>query len=168
MKFARLLPAISLASVVALALGGCTTIETLYRAYGPESTPTPAPTRSFAPSGVVVLKLGDCLDQAKLEDGDIATDPKISCTEPHDLQVYAHFLLVGDEYPSVATIVSDAAVRCGRYFTQFVGVDFGISALDFVYYYPTESSWAAGDRTVDCAIFDPDGKVTGTLKYANR
>ena len=168
MKFARLFSALALATAATVSLAGCTTISTLYQAYGPESKPVPSPTRSFAPSGAVVLKLGDCLDKELLEDGDAKTKPKLKCSEPHDLQVFSNFTLTGDEYPSVATIVSDAAARCGRSFTKFVGVDFGISALDFVYYYPTESSWAAGDRTVDCAIFDPDGKTTGTLKLANR
>lgn len=168
MKFARLLSAIALASTAALTLGGCTTISTLYQAYGPDAKPSPVASRTSAPSGVVSLKVGDCLDRAKLEDGDIMTNPKIACSKKHDLQVYSHFLLTGDEYPSVATMVSDAATRCGRYFTKFVGLEFGISMLDFVYYYPTESSWAAGDRTVDCAIFDPDGKTKGTLKHANR
>lgn len=168
MKSPRLIAAVALVAAATLTLTGCTTISTLYQAYGPDSEPSALPTPTFPPSGLVALKLGDCLDKEKLEDGDAQTDPHVECSEPHDLQVYSHFLLVGDEYPSVETIVSDAAVRCGRYFTKFVGVDFGISALDFVYYYPTESSWQGGDRSVDCAIFDPDGKTTGTLKQANR
>jgi hypothetical protein len=161
----------SVAAVAALAvstLGGCTTISTLYKAYGPESQPEPVPTRTFSASGLVVLKLGNCLDKAKLEDANKDTDPFVSCTKPHDLEVFSHFALKGDEYPSVESIVSDAAARCAKSFTKFVGVDFGISALDFSYYYPTQSSWAGGDRMVDCVIFDPDGKTTGSLKHERR
>ena len=167
MKFSRLFASTATAILAVAALGGCTTISTLYQAYG-QGAPTPIPTRTFAASGLVELKLGDCLDKELLLDGNKETDPVVACSKPHDLEVFSHFALKDGEYPSVASIVSDAAARCARSFTKFVGVDFGISALDFVYYYPTESSWAAGDRMVDCAVFDPDGKTTGTLKQADR
>ena len=167
MKFSRLLATAATAVLAVSTLSGCTTISTLYKAYGHKEA-TPLPTRTFSASGLVVLKLGKCLDKTLLEDGDKKTDPFVPCSKPHDLEVFSHFALKDGEYPSVASIVSDAAARCARSFTKFVGVDFGISALDFVYYYPTESSWAAGDRMVDCAIFDPDGKTVGTLKYADR
>lgn len=168
MSFPRLLVTVATAALAVTALSGCTTVSTLYQAYGPDSQATPLPTRTFSASGLVVLKLGQCLDKEKLEDGDKETDPVVSCSEPHDLEVFSHFALKDGPYPSVESIVSDAAARCAKSFTRFVGVDFGISALDFIYYYPTESSWAAGDRMVDCAVFDPDGKTIGTLKNAQR
>lgn len=168
MSFPRLLVTVATAALAVTALSGCTTVSTLYQAYGPDSQATPLPTRTFSASGLVVLKLGQCLDKEKLEDGDKETDPVVACSEPHDLEVFSHFALKDGPYPSVESIVSDAAARCAKSFTRFVGVDFGISALDFIYYYPTESSWAAGDRMVDCAVFDPDGKTIGTLKNAQR
>lgn len=168
MTFTRLFAAAATAALAVTALSGCTTISTLYQAYGPDAQATPLPTRTFSASGLVVLKLGKCLDKAKLEDADKETDPFVACSKPHDLEVFSHFALKDGPYPSVESIVSDAAARCARSFTKFVGVDFGISDLDFIYYYPTESSWAAGDRMVDCAIFDPDGKTVGSLKYADR
>lgn len=168
MTFSRLFASAATAALALSALSGCTTISTLYQAYGPDGQATPMPTRTFSASGLVELKLGNCLDKATLEDGDKETDPFLSCAKPHDLEVFSHFALKDGAYPSVESIVSDAAARCKTAFTRFVGVDFGISALDFLYYYPTESSWAAGDRMVDCAIFDPDGKTVGTLEGANR
>lgn len=168
MKLPRLFSALAVAAVTATTVGGCTTIATLYQAYGPEGEATPMPTRTFSASGLVELELGHCLDKVLLEDGDKETDPFVACDEPHDLEVFGHFALKDGPYPSVESIVNDAASRCADSFTKFVGVDFGISALDFIYYYPTESSWAAGDRMVDCAIFDPDGKTVGTLASANR
>ena len=168
MKLTRLFSAVALASAAVLTLSGCTTISTLIQAYGQKPKPIPTATETTAPSGKVVLELGDCLDRAKLEDGDTKTDPMVKCTKPHDLQVFSAFDIDGKDYPGAAAIVSDAATRCADSFTKFVGVDFGISTLDFIYYYPTETSWSDGDRTVDCAIFDPDGQTTGTLKNANR
>ena len=168
MKFPRLLASATVISLAVTALAGCTTVSTLVQAYGPDAQASPLPTRTFSASGLVVLRLGNCLDKEKLEDADKETDPFVACTKPHDLEVFSHFALKDGEYPSIESIVSDAAARCAKSFTKFVGVDFGISDLDFLYYYPTESSWAAGDRMVDCAVFDPDGKTVGTLKYADR
>jgi len=150
-------------------LSGCTTISTLVDVYGgstPEVTPSAPPT--FAPTGLIELAVGDCVDQAKLEDGNTATEPLVACDEPHDLEVFASLTLDDGDYPAVETLVTFGAKECAKEFTTFVGLDFGISALDFQYYYPTESSWANGDRGVDCVVFDPTQKTTGSLADAKR
>jgi hypothetical protein len=150
-------------------LSGCTTISTLVNVYGgstPEVTPSAAAT--FAPTGQIELAVGDCLNQEDLEDGDASTDPLVDCDKPHDLEVFASLTLDDGDYPSVETLVSFGTKKCANEFTKFVGIDFGISALDFQYYYPTESSWATGDRGLDCVVFDPTQKTTGSLADAKR
>ena len=168
MKFPRFAVAATALALVTTTLAGCTTISTLYKAYGPKQTDAPAATSSAAPTGLIELKVGDCLDKTALEDNDRETDPFVKCTQKHDLEVYTQVTLKGKTYPSVEEIANIASTECATAFTKFVGVDFGISSLDFVYYYPTESSWAAGDRGVDCVIFDPDGRHAGTFKNAKR
>lgn len=166
MRF-RHLATIGSATALALALSGCTTVSTLYQAYGPKPSATPEATRSFGPTGLVEIEKGDCLNRAYLEDDNRDTAPIVDCEAPHDLEVYLSYDVEGEStYPSVESIVADATAKCASYFTPFVGLDFGISTLDFVYYYPTETSWAAGDRGVDCAVFDPFGPVEGTLEGA--
>lgn len=152
-----------------LALSGCTTISTLVDVYG-GSTPevTPSAETTFAPTGLIELAVGDCVDQTKLEDGDVSTDPLVACDQPHDLEVFASLTLDDGDYPAVETLVTFGAKECASEFTEFVGLDFGISALDFQYYYPTESSWANGDRGVDCVVFDPTQKTTGSLADVKR
>jgi hypothetical protein len=152
-----------------LVLSGCTTISTLVDVYG-GSTPevTPNATTSFAPTGLIELEVGDCVDQANLEDGDVSTDPIVACDKPHDLEVFASLTLEDGDYPAVETLVTFGSKECAREFTAFVGLDFGLSALDFQYYYPTESSWANGDRGVDCVVFDPTQKTTGSLADVQR
>jgi hypothetical protein len=152
-----------------LVLSGCTTISTLVNVYGeptPEITPSAAPT--FAPTGLIELAVGDCLNQENLEDGVLSTDPLVACDEPHDLEVFATLTLDDGDYPAVETLVTFGAKKCAKEFTTFVGLDFGISALDFQYYYPTESSWANGDRGVDCVVFDPTQKTTGSMAGIKR
>lgn len=160
------------AFVVAATIGlsGCTTVSTLIEAYGgdPVTAPTPTAAPTYAPTGLVELAIGDCLDQAKLEDGDTATDPFVDCEKPHDLEVFAELTVEDGSYPAVEKLVRFASRECATEFTSFVGLDFGISALDFLYYYPTESSWANGDRGVDCVVFDPTKRTSGTLADAKR
>jgi hypothetical protein len=145
-------------------------VSTLIGTYGgapePVTTPTTAPT--FAPTGLVELTIGDCLDQKNLEDGINSTNPIVECDYAHDLEVFASLVVDGSAYPSVEDLVSLGTKQCALEFTKFVGLDFGISSLDFQYYYPTESSWANGDRGIDCVIFDPTQKTTGTLAKAKR
>ncbi len=156
-------------AVVALPLAGCTTISTLIDAYGgPAVVATPSTAPTFAPTGQIELAVGDCLLQSKLEDGVASTKPKVPCSAPHDREVFASLTVAEGDYPAVEKLVDFATKGCAAKFKTFVGLDFGISALDFQYYYPTESSWANGDRGVDCVIFDPTQKTTGSLADAKR
>ena len=162
-----------LASVLALAtlsLSGCTMISTLIDTYGggPSPVVSPSSTPTFPPTGIVELTRGDCLDQKSLEDGINSTVPLVECESEHDLEVFASLTFDGSAYPSVEELVSFGSKQCAVEFKNFVGLDFGISALDFQYYYPTESSWAKGDRGVDCVIFDPTQRTIGTLADAKR
>ena len=161
---------VAVLSVSALALTGCTMVSTLIDTYGgaPVAAPTPTVAPTFAPTGLIELQVGDCLDQKKLEDGITSTEPLVKCDSKHDSEVFASLTLDGTAYPSVEELVSFGLKKCAAQFTKFVGLDFGISALDFQYYYPTESSWAKGDRGVDCVVFDPTQQTIGTLANAKR
>ena len=154
----------------ALTLSGCTTVGALVDAYGPQDTETttPATSVSLAPSGVVSLKLGDCLDAAALDDEDVTTSPLVDCGSPHDLEIFFEKEIDGKDFPSNETLNSLGREACLSAFTGFVGKPFADSTLDFRYYYPTESSWNRGDHTIDCAIFDPSGAVNGSLANSNR
>jgi hypothetical protein len=143
-----------------------TLIDTYGGAPAPVASPSAAPT--FAPTGLIDLKIGDCLDQKRLEDGITSTEPLVACDSKHDLEVFASLTFDGTAYPSVEELVSFGTKKCAVEFTKFVGLDFGISAFDFQYYYPTESSWANGDRGIDFVIFDPTKQTIGTLADAKR
>lgn len=161
---------VALAIATTVSLSGCTTVSTLVEAYGgtTEIAPTPTAEPTYAPTGVIELAVGDCLDQEKLEDGDTSTDPFVDCADAHDLEVFAELTVDDGDYPAVEELVRFASRGCATEFTSFVGLDFGISALDFQYYYPTDSSWANGDRGIDCVVFDPTKRTTGTLADAKR
>ncbi|WP_054686240.1 septum formation family protein [Microbacterium sp. No. 7] len=124
------------------------------------------------PADVVTLSVGDCFNDVAVEGDDAgAADsvPIVSCDEPHDNEVYYEFELPEGDYPGVSAIEAAMNENCAREFQEFVGiVD---SESDFFYFgvQPTELSWnERDDRLVQCAVFEPNKQVTGTLKGAAR
>lgn len=168
MKFSRLLSTVAVTALAVGTLSGCTTISTLVQAYGSHDTKTPQPTQTATATGNVKLGLGECFNRAALVDADPATAPQIKCSKTHDIQIFASFPVEGEEYPSTEALMNVATSKCTSEFTTFVGLEFSISSLDFEYFYPSESSWSAGDREINCAIFDPAGPVEGSLRNADR
>jgi hypothetical protein len=121
--------------------------------------------------GVFSLALGDCFDSASGQ-GVIDEIPRVDCATPHDFEVYAVPLMTQDEFPGDGDTASESDARCGAAFEDFLGVGFdeayAAGAYDYTTLYPTEESWALGDREIVCAItaLDADGaivKTTGSL-----
>ena len=108
------------------------------------------------------LQVGDCLDDAT-QTGEVQTVPTVPCDGPHDSEVYAAFELDDADYPGADAVIEQADSLCLPAFETFVGASYLESRYDFSYYYPTEQSWAIGDREVLCVIYDPAGPVTGSL-----
>ncbi len=146
----------------ALVLSGCQT---------PQSGTTSDASGSTSPSSVPILELsvGTCLndvDQPLAQD--LTEVPAVSCSQPHQSEVYAEVSLRDSDYPGVDAVIREAQRQCIAEFTQFVGIDFAASGLNFHYYYPTASSWAVGDRSIYCVVFDPGVETVGSLAGAAR
>lgn len=159
----RLPTAIFAAAAVAVAVSGCSL-------FGPVASNT-QPVRDD--NGVIVdtneqtdafeLVVGDCLNDASAT-GEVQTVPTVPCDEPHDSEIYSAHLLGESTYRGDDVIIAEAESLCLPAFEEFVGEPYLDSRFDFSYYYPTEASWANGDREVLCVIYDPAGQVTGSLK----
>ena len=77
--------------------------------------------------------------------------------------------LAEGEYPGEEAVKADADATCIPEFANFIGLAYEESVLDYWPLYPTEGSWASGDREVLCIAWDPSGaKLTGTLAGAAR
>lgn len=145
-----------LAAGLASVLTGCGVIDTLS-----------AGSDLQAP-GVFTLAVGDCLDDATVAD-EVTSVPIVPCTKEHDSEVFATTQVDGDSFPGSDLL--DARLRefCrGDAFQQFVGIAYAGSALETRGYYPTSASWASGDRELLCTIYDPAGRITGSLEGAAR
>jgi hypothetical protein len=90
----------------------------------------------------------------------------VPCGEPHDDEVYFDFLLDDGEYPGDDAVLEASDSGCLAQFDAFAGIAYDASTLDFYAYRPSEESWSNGDRTVSCVIWDPAGRVTGSLAGA--
>lgn len=115
------------------------------------------------------LALGTCLDDANTPlSADLTEVPTVSCSEPHDSELFAIVSVEDGSYPGVDDLVTAGQTKCQVVFSDFVGIDFRSSSLDFHFYYPTPSSWAQGDRSIFCLVVDPGLQVVGTLQGAKR
>lgn len=145
-------PLITLASL--LVLTGCQTLANA------ESADT---------ASLLSLEVGTCLNDIAQPIGQDMTDvPWVPCTEPHESEVFAAITLEDEEFPGIDAITERASSECLVEFSRFVGVQYQDSELSFHYYYPTESSWAVGDRSIFCVAFQPGQDTTGSLRGAKR
>ena len=142
-----------------IALAGCSLLG------GNPGTDTP--TGEGDSTDVFTIKVGDCLNDGGTE-GEVSEVPVVDCAEPHDSEAYASILMDDGDFPGDSAVEDQAISDCTSEFNSFVGLDYQESTLDFAYYYPTEQSWANGDREILCLIVDPAGQVTGSLAGAAR
>jgi hypothetical protein len=108
------------------------------------------------------LQVGDCFDRP--EQGVVDGVERVACSQPHDAEVYFADDLTGDRYPGDTTIDEESADRCVDRFEAFVGVSYQASRLEWGAVMPNQTTWEAGSRHVACYVFDPDGKLTGTVE----
>ena len=140
-------------AIAGVALTGCSLLGNI--AGGNDGTTT----------DVFTIKVGNCLNFGD-GTGEVTEVQVIDCASAHDSEAYQSVIMTDGDFPG-ATAVEDAAISdCTTSFVTFVGHDYESSVLDFSYYYPTEASWADGDREILCLVVDPNGKSTGSLAGA--
>ncbi|MDQ0645751.1 septum formation family protein [Microbacterium murale] len=121
------------------------------------------------------LKVGDCMPASDTT-GEITDADVVPCSEPHADEVFFEFELAEGDLPTDEEITAEVEAQCVPAFSEFVGIDYYDSALDFWWLTPTEQTWTqADDRLVQCVIYEPDPadpevslEVTGSLAGAAR
>ena len=111
------------------------------------------------------LRVGDCFDLKDPdaeEVGDVAAHP---CTEAHEYEVFYVGLLAEGPYPGQEALTEFVIDNCEPAFGAYVGTAYLDSQLDFSWLYPSDESWNDGDRSVQCAAYDPrNNRLTSSLK----
>jgi len=116
---------------------------------------------------VFAIRVGDCVNNADLGE-EVSSIPVVPCSEPHDSEAFFSHLMTDESYPGTASVQTSADEVCIGGFAGYVGGDYNSSALYVTYFYPTEASWAQGDREILCLVYDPDGPLTGSVKGSGR
>lgn len=118
----------------------------------------------------LLLDVGDCFDDPPGLADTVTNVDVIDCADPHDNEVYAvvDFPEEGG-YPGDDAVKEFADETCISTFESFVDFDYLQSELDLGYFWPTDESWDAGDRAVQCFVYELDGsQATGSLRGAGR
>ncbi|KRF32633.1 septum formation family protein [Yonghaparkia sp. Soil809] len=160
--FRRALAALALVSATA-ALSGCAFLSQFTGGGEAERDTEGQVIEGNDSTDVFTIQVGDCLNDAEATE-QVETVPTTPCDEPHDSEVYASVIMSEDDYPGEDAILERADSECLTGFESFVGASYDESPYDFSYYFPTEGSWAQGDREILCVIYDPAGPVTGSLE----
>lgn len=116
---------------------------------------------------VFTLQVGDCLNDSTAAET-VETIPTVPCDEPHDSEIYASIIMEGDVFPGEDATIAEADQACFDAFAGFVGIEYADSLYYYSYYFPTEGSWAGGDREILCTIYDEAGQITGSLQNIGR
>jgi hypothetical protein len=114
----------------------------------------------YTKSAIFSLKTGQCIDPA----GQTATI--VSCSAPHDAEVFARFELPGSKWPGTKAVGAAASSGCSSRLSGYLNPQLAIS-LTSTYIYPDSVAWQAGTRTVICEVRATSGQLTGSVQGAS-
>ncbi len=114
------------------------------------------------------LAVGDCYDVADdLEEvGEVTARP---CAEPHEYELMYIGSMSGQAYPSDAQVGAWLEEHCLPAFDDYIGRAYEASRLDIAWFQPSESGWEQGDRSMQCAVYDPaDAQLVDALRNSRQ
>ena len=115
------------------------------------------------------LEPGDCFDLKAPADEEVTDVDAKPCNEAHEFEMFHITTLPDGDYPDEATFVGHLERECLPAFADFVGATYQESRLDIYWLTPTEPGWGAGDREMQCAVFDPlDEELTESMEGSLR
>ena len=165
------------ALALSIALSGCSTISNLIGggAGDAQRDEETGEVTEGANIDIFALKVGDCMPTSDTS-GEITDADVVPCSETHADEVFFEFELPEGDLPTEDEITAEVEAQCIPAFSEFVGIDYYDSALDFWWLTPTEETWTtADDRLVQCVVYEPDPAdpkvsldVEGTLEGAAR
>lgn len=112
-------------------------------------------------AAVFRLRPGECID---IPNGSSPT--AVSCTAPHDAEVFGTFTLPGSAWPGPAAVRHEASTGCDTRLVSYLNPQLAIS-LAQTYVYPSQGDWSAGTRTVVCEVRAATGQLTQSVRAAS-
>jgi len=117
-------------------------------------------TVTYRPPAVFGLQPGQCVDTGS----DALKVTVLSCTRPHDAEVFAVYSLPATAWPGASTVEADAGDGCANRFDSYIDPQLAGASLTQQYVYPNQAAWQAGERTVVCEVSAVNGQLTGSVR----
>ena len=114
---------------------------------------------TYTKSAIFSLRTGECIDP----NGQSASI--LSCSSPHDAEVFATFTLPKSKWPGDTAVRTAASSGCSTRLTAYINPQLAIS-LSSTYVYPDSIAWQAGTRKVICEVKATSGQLTGSVRGA--
>jgi hypothetical protein len=114
---------------------------------------------TYQPAAVFNLQPGECFNG---ENGLGVT--VFPCTSPHEAEVFATFSLPETPWPGDDAVQAAAQAGCRTRVADYMNPQLAASALSRESIYPDQVTWAAGVRTVVCAVRSDIGPITGSVR----
>jgi hypothetical protein len=105
------------------------------------------------------LRVGDCFDLKEPDADEVSDVTAHPCTEAHEYEVFYVGIVADGAYPGLDALTEFVLDNCEPAFGGYVGTAYTDSRLDFSWLYPSDDSWGDGDRSVQCAAYDPANSV---------
>ena len=170
--------------VVAIVLAGCldatedptpTGASPSAASLGPSAAASVSPTASTGTgiggeaTSVLDLEVGDCFS---VESDELATVVVVACEQSHEYEAFAlldHEAGEADPYPGDEAMLEYGNTACQAPFQAYVGREYETSIWYITSVFPSEETWAAGDREFVCTVNQRDADsepiaVTGSAE----
>jgi Septum formation len=115
---------------------------------------------TYRPAAVFGLRAGECVNSG----ANALNVTVVSCTTPHDAEVFATFRLPGTGWPGASAVQQDAGNGCQRRLSGYLNPELVTADLTQEYVYPNQTAWQAGEHTAVCEIRAASGPLTGSVR----
>lgn len=115
---------------------------------------------SYRPAAVFGLRPGQCINSGSSS----LSYTVVSCTSPHDAEVFARFSLPAAAWPGSSAVRQQAGDACASRLGGYLNPQLATIGLSQEYVYPNQQAWQANQRTVVCEVSSGNGKLTGSVR----
>lgn len=159
--------AAGMATMAALLVGAGTRGEPPRRYLGTAGRDSTGAIERAGSVDVSEMRVGDCFEAG--DDEEISEVNALQCSEPHTYQVFAVIEHETATYPSDTELETIFATICLSPYEEFVGTAYADSTLYATMFWPTEDSFADGDRGYVCVLNEDDlSPITGSMEGSHR
>jgi hypothetical protein len=116
-------------------------------------------TVKYRQAAIFSVRTGNCIDLTASG----TTVHVVSCTDPHDAEIFGTFQLSG-AWPGDSSARQQAASGCETRLSGYLNPQLATSNLTQSYVYPGQQAWTSGQRTVVCEVRSTTGQLNTSVR----